>query len=189
MVALTRADQQGMALLMSLVLVLLLSLIGVSSMQSATLQEKLAGSVMRRNQSFQRAEAALRTGEGTVQRGAHRVLGCVGVPPCVPPNDADASWAAAGDGAYRVDSVGRASNAVNLPADTPVTLYRITAVGRVGHSRTVLESIYATFDGKILASQGDGRVETSTGDVMTSVDGAKNTGGNNGRRIMWRQIQ
>ena len=45
--------QRGMALLVSLVFLLLLTLIGLSSMQSATLQEKMAGSVALRNQSFQ----------------------------------------------------------------------------------------------------------------------------------------
>lgn len=55
--------QRGMALLVSLVFLLLLTLIGLSSMQSATLQEKMTSSVMQRNQSFQIAEAALRMGE------------------------------------------------------------------------------------------------------------------------------
>ena len=46
-------SQRGMALLVSLVFLLLLTLIGISSMQNATLQEKMAGSVSLRNQSFQ----------------------------------------------------------------------------------------------------------------------------------------
>ena len=58
-----RQTQRGMVLLVSLVFLLLLTLIGLSSMQSANLQEKMAGSVSLRNQSFQAAEAALRVSE------------------------------------------------------------------------------------------------------------------------------
>ncbi|WP_459203304.1 PilX N-terminal domain-containing pilus assembly protein, partial [Pseudomonas fragariae (ex Marin et al. 2024)] len=39
------ARQGGMVLLVSLVFLLLLTLLGISSMQNATLQEKMAGSV------------------------------------------------------------------------------------------------------------------------------------------------
>ena len=51
--------QRGMALLVSLVFLLLLTLIGLSSMQNATLQEKMAASVTLRNQSFQGAEVGV----------------------------------------------------------------------------------------------------------------------------------
>jgi hypothetical protein len=44
--------QSGMALIVSLVFLLLLTLLGISSMQNANLQEKMAGSVSLRNVSF-----------------------------------------------------------------------------------------------------------------------------------------
>uniref|UniRef100_UPI001F1227AD pilus assembly PilX family protein n=1 Tax=Pseudomonas viridiflava TaxID=33069 RepID=UPI001F1227AD len=62
--------QGGMVLLVSLVFLLLLTLLGISSMQTATLQEKMAGSVVVRNQSFQLAESALRLGESAIKAGA-----------------------------------------------------------------------------------------------------------------------
>jgi len=34
---------------------------------------------------------------------------------------------------------------VNLPTHTTATLYRVTAVGIAGHSRSVVESIYAKY--------------------------------------------
>ena len=40
----TSSNQRGMALLVSLVFLLLLTLIGISSMQNANLQEKMASS-------------------------------------------------------------------------------------------------------------------------------------------------
>ena len=74
----TSHAQRGMALLVSLVFLLLLTLIGISSMQNATLQEKMASSVTLRNQSFQIAEAALRIGESAVQLDTYTLPVCSG---------------------------------------------------------------------------------------------------------------
>ena len=58
--------QTGSALIISLVFLLLLTILGVSSMQSSTLQEKMAGNSAEKNRAFQLAEAALRAGEAEV---------------------------------------------------------------------------------------------------------------------------
>lgn len=57
------ARQRGAALMVSLIMLLLMTMIGVTSMQSTTMQEKMAGNVQDINKSFQAAEAALRKGE------------------------------------------------------------------------------------------------------------------------------
>ncbi|MHC8288858.1 pilus assembly PilX family protein [Pseudomonas sp. XS1P51] len=146
--------QRGMALLVSLVFLLLLTLIGLSSMQSATLQEKMAGSVSLRNQSFQSAEAALRVGESAVELKTYELPLCSNTTRCAPPAeallitaagfnaDSGVTWIASGSGFYGVQNIGVTSAAVNMEGD-PVTLYRVTAVGIAGNSRSVLESIYA----------------------------------------------
>jgi type IV pilus assembly protein PilX len=149
--------QRGMALLVSLVFLLLLTLIGLSSMQSATLQEKMVGSVALRNQSFQGAEAALRVGESAVQRDSYALPVCSGIVQCAPPSESSTitaagfsatsgvTWIASGNGFYGVQNIGVSRNAVNVPINTPATLYRVTAVGIAGHSRSVVESIYAKY--------------------------------------------
>ncbi|MHC8396962.1 pilus assembly PilX family protein [Pseudomonas sp. LB3P93] len=146
--------QRGMALLVSLVFLLLLTLIGLSSMQNATLQEKMAGSVSLRNQSFQGAEAALRVGESAVQLDSYSLPVCS---QCAPPADASTitaagasstsgvTWIASGRGFYGVQNIGTTVNAVNVPSNTSATLYRVTAVGIAGNSRSVVESIYAKY--------------------------------------------
>ncbi|MBU0525302.1 MULTISPECIES: PilX N-terminal domain-containing pilus assembly protein [Pseudomonas] len=146
--------QRGMALLVSLVFLLLLTLIGLSSMQNATLQEKMAGSVSLRNQSFQGAEAALRVGESAVQLDSYSLPVCS---QCAPPSDAltvtaagpgstpGVTWIASGKGFYGVQNIGTTVNAVNVPSNTSATLYRVTAVGIAGNSRSVVESIYAKY--------------------------------------------
>ncbi|WP_223515552.1 PilX N-terminal domain-containing pilus assembly protein [Pseudomonas sp. GL-B-19] len=150
----TSHAQRGMALLVSLVFLLLLTLIGLSSMQNATLQEKMAGSVSLRNQSFQGAEAALRVGESAVQLDTYSLPVCS---QCAPPAEATTlttagrnassgvTWIASGSGFYGVQNIGTTLTAVNVPSNTSATLYRVTAVGIAGNSRSVVESIYAKY--------------------------------------------
>lgn len=150
--------QQGMALLVSLVFLLLLTLIGISSMQNATLQEKMAGSVSLRNQSFQLAEATLRMGESAVQLASYTLAVCGSTAQCAPPAESatvtaaglnstsGVTWIAAGGGFYGVQNIGTTVTAVNVPSNTSATLYRVTAVGIVGNNiRSVVESIYAKY--------------------------------------------
>ena len=154
----TSHTQRGMALLVSLVFLLLLTLIGISSMQNATLQEKMATSVTLRNQSFQIAEAALRIGESAVQLSTYTLPVCSGNQ-CLPPAESSTitaaglnafsgvTWVAAANGFYGVQNIGTAKNAVNVPSNTSATLYRVTAVAIVGNNvRSVVESIYAKFE-------------------------------------------
>lgn len=150
----TAKSERGMALLVSLVFLLVLTLIGISSMQNATLQEKMAGSVTLRNQSFQLAESILRVGESAVQQVAYSLPMCSGAQ-CMPPADSSmvavaglsksgsgVTWVAVGTGFYGVQNIGTTTGAIDLSGIT-VTLYRVTAVGQAGNSRSVLESIYA----------------------------------------------
>ena len=151
-------NQQGMALLVSLVFLLLLTLIGISSMQNATLQEKMAGSVTLRNQSFQLAEATLRMGESAVQLATYTLAVCGSTAQCAPPAESSTvtgtglnstsgvTWIAAGSGFYGVQNIGTTLTAINVPSNTSATLYRVTAVGIVGNNvRSVVESIYAKY--------------------------------------------
>ncbi|WP_415765592.1 pilus assembly PilX family protein [Pseudomonas sp. ZB1P45] len=153
----TPHSQRGMALLVSLVFLLLLTLIGLSSMQNATLQEKMAASVTLRNQSFQGAESALRVGESAVQLDTYSLPVCSGTTQCAPPAESSTitgagfnstsgvTWIASGSGFYGVQNIGTTLTAVNVPSNTSTTLYRVTAVGIAGNSRSVVESIYAKY--------------------------------------------
>ena len=152
-----RQTQRGMVLLVSLVFLLLLTLVGLSSMQSANLQEKMAGSVSLRNQSFQTAEAALRIGESAVQQDGYALAVCASATQCAPPAESSVvsaaglnstsgvTWIAAGSGFYGVQNIGTTLTAVNVPSNTSATLYRVTAVGIAGTSRSVVESVYAKY--------------------------------------------
>lgn len=150
--------QRGMVLLVSLVFLLLLTLLGISSMQNATLQEKMSGSVNLRNLSFQKAEAALRLGESSIKATGFSMAKCTTATRCAPPAEA-ATVTAAGtkgtsgvtwvgsstDGFFGIQNLGTTATPIVRPATctSPVTLYRVTSVGTQGTSTSVLESIYA----------------------------------------------
>lgn len=166
--------QAGMVLLICLVFLLLLSLVGLSSMQGAVSQQKVATSLWHRNQSFQHAESGLRLGEWAVQRAGGALPICHSVITCAPPVEAFSLvragpnpvsavfWVALKGGFYGVQALGMGADVVHLPAYAPAALFRVTAVGLAGQSRTVLETVYA-------------RVEEG-GNVRF-------------RRVLWRQLQ
>src|SRR5690606_2392355 len=60
--------ERGAALVVSLVLLLVVTILGVTSMRTTTLQERMAGNMRDSNLAFQAAEAALREGEEFLQQ-------------------------------------------------------------------------------------------------------------------------
>lgn len=149
--------QRGMVLLVSLVFLLLLTLLGISSMQNATLQEKMAGSVAVRNLSFQKAEAALRMGESAIKVKGYTLAKCNSAVRCAPPAESatiraggvngtsGVDWIVAGDGFYGIQNLGTTAMPIIKPnCSGTVTMYRVTSVATHGTSTTVLESIYAS---------------------------------------------
>jgi type IV pilus assembly protein PilX len=58
--------QQGVVLIVSLILLLLITLISVSGMKNTILEEKMAGNYKDKNSAFQAGEAALREAEASL---------------------------------------------------------------------------------------------------------------------------
>ena len=148
--------QKGIALFVSLIFLLLLTIVGVAGMKSATLQE-MSGNARLKNESFQAAEAGLRQGEGFIaavsNEGALSACAqCVGAGCQTPdfsnvvaaPGACDV-WVAVGGGSsfYQIQKLGTSSAAVNVDLGETVTLYRVTAVATVGNTTTAVESVYA----------------------------------------------
>lgn len=94
-----RRHQTGAALVIALIFLLLMTLIGTSSMRSATMQEKMAGNSRDYNMGFQAAEAALRSAENYLRTtavlpefddvGAHYIVNSTNRPDwgAYPPSD------------------------------------------------------------------------------------------------------
>lgn len=64
------ARQRGAVLIISLIILIVLTILGVTAMQSTTLEEKMAGNMRERDIAFQSAEAALREGESFLENVA-----------------------------------------------------------------------------------------------------------------------
>jgi type IV pilus assembly protein PilX len=60
-------NQSGVVLVVSLIILLLLTLIGLTGMQTTGLEEKMASNMRDKNLAFQAAEATLKVGEGKIQ--------------------------------------------------------------------------------------------------------------------------
>ena len=58
--------QRGVTLVISLIFLLLLTILGVTAMNTSTLQEKMSGNLRDQDLAFQAAESALRGGEDAV---------------------------------------------------------------------------------------------------------------------------
>jgi type IV pilus assembly protein PilX len=74
--------QQGVALVMSMAFLLILTLIGITAMNTSALEERMTGNMVDKNYALQAAESALLTGELTVR-------GLVGVSLPLPPDPND----------------------------------------------------------------------------------------------------
>ena len=62
-----RAGQRGVALFIALVVLLIITLVGVTSLQTTRLEERMAANALDRDTAFQAAEAALAGGETNVE--------------------------------------------------------------------------------------------------------------------------
>ena len=148
-------SQRGMALFVSLIFLLLLSIVGLAGMQNALLQEKMAGNVKLKNESFQFAESGLRAGESYIANPLNEAsltacAACIGNECNVPDFSAPAEgsgvcnvWRKDGVALYRIQKLGESTAAMNIETGESVTLYRVVAVASKGTVTTALESIYA----------------------------------------------
>jgi type IV pilus assembly protein PilX len=70
--------KSGAVLIISLIILLLLTLIGATAIQTTTLEEKMAGNLRDANLAFQAAETALRAGENSLNPPASLTFGDAG---------------------------------------------------------------------------------------------------------------
>lgn len=83
------AAQQGVSLIVAMIMLIVLTLIGVSSMNTAVVELKMAGSMQQQGLALNRADEALRVGEDEVED--------------IVANPGIFDFAAGGDGYYVID--------------------------------------------------------------------------------------
>lgn len=81
------AQQRGVALVIVLILLLVMTLLGLASMRGTLLEERMSGNLYDRSLAFQAAEAALRQGEAlAVTKPVFPVAGCDAAGLCATPD-------------------------------------------------------------------------------------------------------
>lgn len=99
--------QRGASLVVVLLLLLVVTLLGLASLRSTLLQERMAGNLMARGAAFQTAEAALREVEGfAAMKPAPPTAGCANgvcaryqaAAGTIPPWQVDGFWETGGSG-------------------------------------------------------------------------------------------
>lgn len=160
-------QQAGAVLIISLIMLLLMTIIGISSTQSTGLEEKMAGNVRDKNIAFQAAESALKVAEArlnqtpapTGETTPPTFDGTKGyyASTAIPAVTTDAFWATATNShdlgvdipginqrpRYVIQDMGPATS-VSCPAPCSRHNYRITvrATGGTTNAVVILESIY-----------------------------------------------
>jgi len=153
----THTSSQGSALIVSLVILLIMTILGLTAMQTTTLQERMAGNMKDRNMAFQAAEAALRAGENWVEANAAALQGARSLRSVLAPNPVS-SWDGnpntgklpgfddqlAEDPVFYVGPPYRIRVGIELPPQYRF-VYPVTArgVGGVDSTVVILESHYA----------------------------------------------
>ncbi|MCH9697185.1 MAG: pilus assembly protein PilX [Gammaproteobacteria bacterium] len=161
-------SQNGATLIVSLILLFVLAIIGLASMQSTTVEEKMAGNMRDQSVAFQAAETALRVGEiflGTpvlpVFNGSNGLYqptsGETALPLWETIDWSDSSKVVtvsnlhiadtANNPAYIIEELAEVADATgSLEAALPKVsaFYRVTAFGsgNTGTSRVILQSVY-----------------------------------------------
>lgn len=102
------ARQSGAALVIGLILLLVMTLLGVTAMRGTTLQERMSGALSDQNVAFQAAETALRQGED--------VLSSV-----TAPDFSAQGWYEQDDGKLRPDWAEKASDPAEVGDDGVIT--------------------------------------------------------------------
>lgn len=132
--------EKGAALVVSMIMLLLISIITFSSSRTALLEQRMSGNLMESNRAFQAAEEALRAGEAAVLAAYPEVGDVAETPIDAGPNGDTfgAVWA------VEVLATFEVSLEAGAPVDQNGVLVRVTgrSMGRTGDTPVVLESTY-----------------------------------------------
>lgn len=169
-----RSEQHGAALIVSLIILVIMTMLGLAAIRGVTQQERMAGNSQSRNVSFQASEWALREIEAKIESTSPRITQTAGtcgvvstVMTCGAPATSDTprwrdssfnnwtDWTAVGTGSqaitpkYFVEYLGNtySCNPNDPSAATNCLRYRITVRsggGASGRAQVMLQSVYAT---------------------------------------------
>lgn len=160
----TPTKQTGAVLYISLIMLLLLSIIGITGMQVTGLEEKMSGNTRDSNLAFQSAEATLRAGEQALTAAAPPVFNntaghyifkpgaterwetvdWTSQSESIPYGGAQASVSSTTQPKYIIEELQSLASTMEAGNQLDITYYQVTAraVGGTDTTVTVLQSIY-----------------------------------------------
>lgn len=162
-----RGKQNGAILVTSLLLLLVITIIGITVMQMTRMQERMAGNARDVNLAFQAGESTLRSAEADVLAFPAAPVTCVAAPCAVferralpPLNDQTRAWwlgtaqpysnaaqstGLSEDPRYVVEQFGWIRNSWDVTDTTGRDVYQVSArsTGGSGKAEVVLQSTYA----------------------------------------------
>ncbi len=129
----TGGRQRGAVLVITLIMLLVLTILGITAMQTTTMQEKMAGNARDRDLAFQSAESALRAGEDYIE-GLTATSGFGSTSGLYSESDAEPDWTASSTWSSAITY----SNAIQGVAAAPKYYIKILAVVSAPRTSLVL---------------------------------------------------
>ena len=144
-----RRAQRGVTLIITLVMLVLITLVGVSSIRTSTMDEKMAGNSRDRDMAFQAAEAAVQLCLAQLQTDPSAVTALTPAAAANTPNwEVVANWSNANSVAKTVDTAGLASQprCMYEALGAGSGNYRVTgrAVGGSSLTEVILQATFST---------------------------------------------
>jgi type IV pilus assembly protein PilX len=141
------SQQKGVVLIIALVILVLVTLVGLSTIRTTTMEEKMAGNSRDRDKAFQAAEAVVQRCLALVDSGTYPapVLTPVAAP-TTPVWEVDTNWTGANSHAVNIIDAGLAADArCMVEALGASGSYRVTgrAVGGSAETVVMLQATYS----------------------------------------------
>jgi type IV pilus assembly protein PilX len=141
--------QRGTTLIITLVMLVLITLVGVSSIRSTTMDEKMAGNSRDRDKAFQAAESAVQTCLALLNAGTYPIAPLPAQATGTPYWDVATNWDVGAASSYEVNVTDTGLNAKPrciVEAFGAAGSFRVTGRGVGGSAESVvmLQATYST---------------------------------------------
>lgn len=152
----TSHRQRGTALVTSLLLLLILTVVGITAMQVTRMQERMAGNTRDLNLAFQGAEAALRNGEDMIAAEAFAPAPSAGVCTATPCKFWDANASAVANPETRNDAWWTGTTPIQYEASGNHTATPTTDMAGLAHDPAFVVEYLTEVSDPLSVGSGDG---------------------------------
>ncbi|WP_172452468.1 pilus assembly PilX family protein [Chromatium okenii] len=156
---LNRKRQSGMVLVTGLIFLLLMTVLGMTSVQTTTLNERMASNANDRNVAFQAAEIALRRAETVIMNTEAENINEIPLASVAPDSDDDNDWTDAISYPSAVGSIPAVSSITTVPPLAAQPTYVIQCA--YSESTSCSENCFIGMNCYKVTARGQGAIATS----------------------------